>query len=88
MTKTTRPLVTLAASALVAAVSATASVADVTMNFGWGTPMDNMYGAFAQKFKELAEEYTDGEVEVKLRPSGQIGGEDDGDVITLFTQRS
>lgn len=67
----------LLASTLLAAVSATTALADTTMNLGWGTPMDNAYGAFAQKFKELTEQYTDGSVEVKLRPSGQIGGEDE-----------
>ncbi len=32
---------------------------------------------FAKKFKELAEKYTNGAVEVKLRCCGQIGTEDD-----------
>lgn len=53
------------------------AAAKTTMNLGFSTPLDTIYGEFAKKFKELAEEYTDGEVEVKLRPSGQIAGEDE-----------
>lgn len=60
-----------------AILSANMAAASTTMNLGWAVPLDTQYGVFAEKFKELAEEYTDGEVEVKLRPSGQIGGEDE-----------
>lgn len=62
--------------ALVFGTSAVATAA-TTMNLGWAVPLDTQYGLFATKFKELAEAYTNGEVEVKLRPSGQIGGEDE-----------
>lgn len=72
-----KTILSAAAGAVLAATSGTAALAETTMNLGWATPLDNVYGAFAVKFKELAEEYTDGEIEVKLRPSGQIGGEDE-----------
>ncbi|MBT8367170.1 MAG: TRAP transporter substrate-binding protein, partial [Deltaproteobacteria bacterium] len=35
------------------------------------------YGIQAKKFKELAEKYTNGSVQVKLRCCGQVGGEDE-----------
>jgi len=48
----------------------------VTMNIGWSTPLEHNYGILANKFKELAEKYTNGTVEVKLRCCGQLGTED------------
>lgn len=54
-----------------------AVLAQTTMNLGWGTPLDSNNGVFAKKFAELVDSYTNGEVEVKLRPSGQISSEDD-----------
>lgn len=63
-----------AAVALTWVAPATAATA---MNLGWGTPLDSNNGVFAKKFAELVTEYTDGEIEVKLRPSGQIAGEDE-----------
>lgn len=58
-------------------VAAAPASAQETMNLGWGTPLDSNNGVFAKKFAELVDSYTDGEVEVKLRPSGQISSEDD-----------
>lgn len=54
-----------------------AVLAQTTMNLGWGTPLDSNNGVFAKKFAELVDSYTNGELEVKLRPSGQISSEDD-----------
>ena len=48
----------------------------VTMNVGWATPEEHNYGILASKFKELAEKYTNGSIEVKLRCCGQLGTED------------
>ena len=48
----------------------------VLMRLGYSTPPDHPYGIFSEKFKELAEEYTKGEIQVKLFPSGQISSED------------
>lgn len=55
-----------------------ASAADkVVMNLGWATPLESDYGVLATKFKELAETYSNGTVEVKLRCCAQIANEDD-----------
>lgn len=71
----------LAAAALVggtllSAVSAQAG--NVTMNLGFGAPMDSLYGRFGKIFKAKAEEYTGGSVQVKLRCCNQISSEDEG----------
>ncbi|MFT5111103.1 MAG: tripartite ATP-independent transporter DctP family solute receptor [Parasphingorhabdus sp.] len=58
------------------AVSATA--ADVTMNLGFGAPIESLYGRFATIFKAKAEEYTGGNLEVKIRCCNQISTEDQG----------
>lgn len=51
--------------------------ADITMNFGFGAPEASIYGQFASIFKSKVEEYTDGEIEVKLRCCNQISSEDE-----------
>lgn len=56
----------------------TAMAADVKMNLGFGAPEDSLYGRFAKIFKEKAEEYTSGSVEVKIRCCNQISTEDEG----------
>ncbi|MEM6849455.1 MAG: TRAP transporter substrate-binding protein DctP, partial [Pseudomonadota bacterium] len=66
------------ACALVGTMMAvSAHAADVTMNVGWATPLDSDYGVLAKRFKELVEDYSGGEIEVKLRCCGQIASEDD-----------
>lgn len=76
-TAITRRIASAMLAAGVLALAAPAAMAATTMNLGWATPLDADNGVFAKKFKELVEEKTGGEVEVKLRPSGQIGSEDD-----------
>ena len=51
--------------------------AEVTMNLGWATPLESTYGDLAVKFEELAEKYSEGSVDVKLRCCAQIATEDD-----------
>ena len=51
------------------------SAANVTMNLGFSTPEEHDYGRMAKKFKELAEKYSDGTTEVKLRCCSQISTE-------------
>ena len=51
--------------------------ADITMNFGFSVPAESSYGDFAAIFERLAEEYTDGAVDVKLRCCNQISTEDE-----------
>ncbi len=60
------------------ALSTRTWAADKTViNVGWSTPADSDYSVMGNKFKELAEKYTDNAVEVKLRCCAQIGTEDD-----------
>ena len=58
--------------------TSTAFAGDVTMNLGFGAPEDSLYGRFGKIFERLAEEYTDGSVDVKLRCCNQIASEDEG----------
>ena len=51
------------------------SAANVTMNLGFSTPEEHDYGRMAKKFKELAEKYSNGTIEVKLRCCSQISTE-------------
>ena len=69
---------TLAASVLAFAISTTSLIAaDVTMNVGFGAPEESLYGRFGKIFQRNVAEYTDGEVEVKLRCCNQISTEDE-----------
>ncbi|MEO7244134.1 MAG: TRAP transporter substrate-binding protein [Rubrivivax sp.] len=68
----------LAVSALLLGSAALAHAADkIVMNVGWSTPADASYSVLAKKFAELADKYTKGAVEVKLRCCAQIATEDD-----------
>ena len=68
----------IAAFGIALGLSAGALAADrIVMNVGWSTPADAAYSIPARKFKELAEKYTEGAVEVKLRCCAQIATEDD-----------
>jgi TRAP-type C4-dicarboxylate transport system substrate-binding protein len=70
-------IVLLGSFFILAIFAAPAKAGKVVMNFGWATSADSSYSIQAKKFKELAEKYTDGSVQVKLRCCGQIGGEDE-----------
>lgn len=61
----------------IATLSFAPAAAQTTMNVGWATPLDSSNGIFASKFAERLQELTDGEIEVRLRPSAQIATEDD-----------
>lgn len=68
----------LMASALALAVSAqTASADDVTINLGYAAAEGSSYSVLANKFEELAEEYSGGTLDVKVRCCGQLMGEDE-----------
>ncbi len=69
--------ISAALTAGVALTALPALAADVTMNLGFGAPEESIYGRFANIFKEKAEEYTNGTVEVKLRCCNQISSEDE-----------
>ena len=69
----------MTAAAVALALSTTATLAaDLTMNVGFGAPEESLYGRFGKHFERLAEEYTDGAVDVKLRCCNQISSEDEG----------
>ncbi|MGR0278869.1 TRAP transporter substrate-binding protein [Marinomonas dokdonensis] len=61
---------------LSAFLSMSSHAESIVMNVGWETPEDSEYGILAKKFKDLTEEYSNGEIEVKLRCCGQTGTED------------
>ena len=67
----------LIAGGMALALNGVAKAADVTMNLGWATPLESTYGDLATKFEELAEKYTNGTVDVRLRCCAQIATEDD-----------
>jgi len=54
------------------------SAQEITMNVGFGAPEDSIYGRFGAIFEELAEDYTDGAVDVRLRCCNQVATEDEG----------
>ena len=55
-----------------------AVAADVTMNVGFGAPMESLYGRLSKILKAKVDEYTGGQVEVKIRCCNQISSEDEG----------
>ncbi len=61
---------------LACASAALPALADAkTMKLGFGDPLDSDQGAYASRFKELVEYYSEGDIEVTLYPNGAIGGE-------------
>lgn len=67
----------IAATLVLGSAGSAVAAEKVVMNLGWATPLDSDYGVLAKKFKELAEHYSDGTIEVKLRCCAQVGTEDD-----------
>lgn len=67
----------LMAGGVALSLGGAAEAADVTMNLGWATPQDSTYGDLAVKFEELAEKYSNGTVDVRMRCCAQIATEDD-----------
>lgn len=64
----------------IAAISfaAQAAFADkITINLGYAAAETSSYGVLATKFEELAEKYSDGSIDVKVRCCGQLMGEDE-----------
>ncbi|GAB5467919.1 MAG: TRAP transporter substrate-binding protein [Rhodospirillales bacterium] len=50
---------------------------DVVINLGYAAAEGSSYAILADKFAELAEEYSDGTIDVKVRCCGQLMGEDE-----------
>lgn len=68
----------LAASLLSLSLSAQAALAgDVVINLGYAAAEGSSYAVLADKFEELAEEYSGGTIDVKVRCCGQLMGEDE-----------
>lgn len=70
--------VPFAASILALALSAQTAAADnVVVNLGYAAAEGSSYAVLANKFEELAEKYSDGTIDVKVRCCGQLMGEDE-----------
>lgn len=68
----------LAVTMAAMAFSAQTALADpVTINLGYAAAEGSTYGVLADKFEELAEKYSDGSIDVKVRCCGQLMGEDE-----------
>ncbi|WP_299754466.1 TRAP transporter substrate-binding protein [uncultured Boseongicola sp.] len=68
----------VAASLLTFALSAqTALAGDVVINLGYAAAEGSSYAVLADKFEALAEEYSGGTIDVKVRCCGQLMGEDE-----------
>ncbi|MGY8871039.1 MAG: TRAP transporter substrate-binding protein [Pseudomonadales bacterium] len=70
-------LATLIISAGVALQPVSSLAADVTINLGYTGAKGGSYTILADKFEELAEKYTHGSVDVKVRCCGQLVTEDE-----------
>lgn len=57
--------------------ASTASAADVRINLGFAAPIASSYGVLATKFEELAEKYSGGSIDVKVRCCAQLATEDE-----------
>jgi len=73
--KLTRRATIALAGAVIALSVTSASAADLTLRFGHLGAEDTAYQAGALEFKRLAEEYSDGAIEVQIFPNGVLGDE-------------
>ncbi len=65
-------------SGLAFAIGSSAAFAgDVAINLGFAAPEESAYGVLAAKFEELAEEYSGGSIDVKVRCCTQLATEDE-----------
>lgn len=72
--KTKKALFALLIVLLIAFFSTDLFAATYTIRFAGQQPPDHPLTAYQWKFKELAEQYSDGEIEVKVYHSNQLGG--------------
>ena len=68
-------LVLVALVAMMAVSTASYAQAKTILRVGMGDPIDSEMGAIATRFKEIVEGRTNGDVEVQIFPSGQLGDE-------------
>ena len=66
-----------ASLAALAVTSTSAFAGDVVINLGYAAAEGSSYSVLANKFEELAEEYSGGSIDVKVRCCGQLMGEDE-----------
>ncbi|SDL24210.1 tripartite ATP-independent transporter solute receptor, DctP family [Modicisalibacter muralis] len=66
---------TLLTTAILLSTVVAAQAEAKTFKLGMGDPMDSDQGALAQRFEELVESLSDGEMQVELFPGGQLGSE-------------
>lgn len=57
--------------------SSAAYAGDVAINLGFAAPEKSAYGVLANKFEQLAEEYSGGSIDVKVRCCTQLATEDE-----------
>ena len=67
----------IAASLCVLLFSLAAKSDDVTINLGYAAAEDSTYSILANKFEELAEQYSEGTIDVKVRCCAQLVTEDE-----------
>lgn len=67
----------LASAAIAAAPAQNAWAGNVTINLGYAAAEGSSYSVLADKFEELAEEYSGGTIDVRVRCCGQLMGEDE-----------
>ncbi|MEH6443462.1 MAG: TRAP transporter substrate-binding protein [Oceanospirillaceae bacterium] len=70
----TMPVLILASQLFISSAS---HAGDVTINLGYMAAKTSSYGVLAAKFEELAEKYSNGTINVKVRCCGQLMGEDE-----------
>ena len=67
----------LALSSALFFVGGTANAASLTINLGYAAAETSSYAVLADKFEELAEQYSDNEIDVKVRCCAQLLTEDE-----------
>ncbi|SIN96258.1 TRAP transporter substrate-binding protein [Halodesulfovibrio marinisediminis] len=71
-----RKTLTLVALIVMMAISPVSFAQDPSIiRIGLGDPIDSEMGAIATRFKEIVESRTDGNVEIRIYPNGQLGDE-------------
>ncbi len=70
-------LLAVAITVVFAVSASTGQAADVRINIGYAAPEKSSYGVLAAKFEELAEKYSNGSIDVKVRCCTQLATEDE-----------
>ncbi|WP_246252481.1 TRAP transporter substrate-binding protein [Parasulfitobacter algicola] len=73
----TRTMIAAIFSIAIGIFGTTTYAKDVTINLGYAAAETSSYGVLAAEFEKLAEEYSGGTIDVKVRCCGQLMGEDE-----------